>query len=720
MSSTPWLSRDDGSTDASGPCRRYHSAMIGRGRVTPRSVPGGRNRGASPSRSSREWIGGRLSPPFFIHDRAEPYRPDLVLWMELPDGFVVGQALVVPEDTQGAVARTLRNAMTQPTVGLPRQPDVIRVADAATAAEVRAEVAGAIPVTVGPTPELDDLLQHMIATMPASQDDELSYFVGGRVSTAAVEKLFTAGSSLFVLKPWTVVNAAQVLRMDIPALRFNGACLSIIGQLDESRGVLIFPSLYGFEQFREAAQTGAVERGSIALGTELLSLMFKPVTDLPPSMRREAMEHGWPVESADAYPLVAHRDPDGRPRPLVERDVQIATACALSLSAFFAKHAAIFASDTFAPVCESYFDDDDLEVRFTVPYDAFADFKLTESAEPEPLGEEWPDALLERPTEPFRPRAGRNEPCPCGSGRKYKKCHLAADEAEHAAFQATAPTHAMDDRLVNRLSRFALREFGAAWEAFADDFADPDQAIQLARPWSVYCFEVDGKTVVDAYLDTRGRRCSREERSWLDAQRAAWLSVWEVEAVDPGKTVTLHDLLSGERRTVHETRGSKTLAARDALLARIVDHDDVSLLCGMHHRALPPLELAEVVRRARARLRRKRAVPVERLRDAGFGRHLIRYWENAVEDLDVRSAMPPDLRNRDGDPLLLTVDHFEVIPEDMAAIDARIAEMEGAQQEAAGEDPSVYVFLRPDDATRPAGEQTVVGRVQDSPPFVKP
>ena len=25
--------------------------------------------------------------------------------------------------------------------------------------------------------------------------------------------------------------------------------------------------------------------------------------------------------------------------------------------------------------------------------------------------------------------AGRNDPCPCGSGRKYKKCHLRADEA---------------------------------------------------------------------------------------------------------------------------------------------------------------------------------------------------------------------------------------------------------------------------------------------------
>ena len=680
--------------------------------MTPRRVPGGRNRGASRSQPSREWIGGRVSPPVFIHDRPEPYRPDLVLWMELPDGFVVGQAVVMPEDTDGAVARTLRSALTQPAVGSPRQPDLIRVADAATAAEVRAEVGGAIPVTVAPTPEFDDLLQHMIATMPASQDDEPSYFAGGRVTAPAVEKLFTAGSSLFALKPWTVVNAAQVLRMDIPALGVNGACLSIIGQLDESRGVLIFPSLDGFEQFRNAAETGAVERGSIALGTELHSLTFKPATELPPSMRREAMEHGWPVESADAYPLVAHRDPDGRPRPLVEGDVQIATACALSLSAFFAKHAAIFESDTFTPVCESYFDDDDLEVRFTVPYEAFANFDPTDSTEPELVDEEWRNILLEPPAEPFRPRAGRNAPCPCGSGRKYKKCHLAADEAEHAAFQATAPTHAMDDRLVNRLSRFALQEFGEAWEAFANDFADPDEAIQLARSWSVYCFEVNGKTVVDAYLDTRGRRCSREERSWLDAQRAAWLSVWEVEAVDPGKTVSLHDLLSGARRTVQETRGSKTLVARDALLARIVDHDGVSLLCGMHHRALPPLETAEVVRRARSRLRRKRAVPVERLRDAGFGRHLIRYWEEAVEDLDARSAMPPDLRNRDGDPLLLTVDHFEVATGAMATIDARINEMEGAQQEAAGEGASVYAFLRPDDATRPDGEQTVVARAQ--------
>ena len=646
-----------------------------------------------------------MSPPFFIHDRPEPYRPDIVLWVELPDGFVVGQAVVMPEDREDAVARALRSAMTQPAVGPPRQPDVIRVADAVTAVEVRAEVAGAIPVTVAPTPELDALLAHMIATLPAPEDHD-SYFAGGHVSAVAVEKLFEAGRSLFAVEPWTIADERQVIRMDIPALGVDGACLSIVGRLGETRGVMVFPSLDDFEQLVEAIRTRAAERGTRALRAEVLGLTFEPATDLPPAMRREAMEHGWPVAGADAYPLVERRDPDGTARPLVQRDVEIAAACARALGAFLARHATMFESDTVPAVCESYLDDDDREVRLTFPYEAFAEFDLPESAEPEL--DTLPEAA---PAEPFRPRAGRNEPCPCGSGRKYKKCHLPADEAEHASRQASAPAHGLDERLVNRLSRFALREFGAAWKDNEDDFADPDEAIQLARPWSVYCFEVDGKTVVDAYLDARGR-CSPEERRWLDAQRAAWVSVWEVEAVDAGKTLTLHDLLSGERRTVRETRGSKTLVPRDALLGRVVDHDGVSLLCGVHHRPLPPLDTAEVVRRARGRLRRRRAVPVERLRGAAFGRNLIRYWEEAVEDLDARSAIPPDLRNRDGDPVLLTVDHFEVARETMTAVAARIAEMEDAHQEGAAGDSPVYVFLRPDDPTRPKGEQTIIGRVR--------
>jgi hypothetical protein len=41
-----------------------------------------------------------------------------------------------------------------------------------------------------------------------------------------------------------------------------------------------------------------------------------------------------------------------------------------------------------------------------------------------------------------KPRPGRNEPCHCGSGRKYKQCCLAKDEAEAAKARAEAAASA--------------------------------------------------------------------------------------------------------------------------------------------------------------------------------------------------------------------------------------------------------------------------------------
>ena len=46
---------------------------------------------------------------------------------------------------------------------------------------------------------------------------------------------------------------------------------------------------------------------------------------------------------------------------------------------------------------------------------------------------------------------GRNDPCHCGSGKKYKQCHLAADEAAApAAEPATKPTAPVAPRHATR------------------------------------------------------------------------------------------------------------------------------------------------------------------------------------------------------------------------------------------------------------------------------
>jgi preprotein translocase subunit SecA len=41
---------------------------------------------------------------------------------------------------------------------------------------------------------------------------------------------------------------------------------------------------------------------------------------------------------------------------------------------------------------------------------------MGEGAAPEPAEEKQKPVRVE-------PKIGRNDPCPCGSGKKYKKCH---------------------------------------------------------------------------------------------------------------------------------------------------------------------------------------------------------------------------------------------------------------------------------------------------------
>jgi hypothetical protein len=438
----------------------------------------------------------------------------------------------------------------------------------------------------------------MLEEMPGGDPggEEESYFERGRIAPATVAALFSAADLLFRAAPWKTATDDLVIRMDVPALGVEGACVSLIGYLGQNRGFIVFPSLAGYEAFLAAADT-LPGPGPVDLGAGWLALTFERKRDLPKQMRNEVAEHGWPVAAPNAYPRVERRDPDGATRPLVERDVRIVTACAGVLPSFYLEHRHVFGQERSEPVCESYFDDDELEVRLTYPYEAFDLFDAGAGLGPAALP---PPPLVMRTA-----KVGRNDPCPCGSGRKYKKCHLPLDEKARAVAAGAESSHQVDLRLRTELVRFATARFGDAWLRFADDFVDASSADQLAGHWSVFHFRVDGRTVVDWYLDQH-RHLSEREQAWLMDQRAAWLSVWEVRAVEPGVSLALVDLLSGETRSVREVSASRSLVVRDAILGRVVDHDGASLLCGVHPRPLPPFEAATVVERARGKLRRRR------------------------------------------------------------------------------------------------------------------
>jgi len=633
-------------------------------------------RGRGASGEALEWVGGRLLPPFFIEDREAPYRAEMALWMEVPTGLVVGQEVLAPEDVSGAVGRVLQEGLEGPLAGPPRRPDRIRVADAALAEEVRGVVGDEVPVVVAPTPELDAFLAEMVEGLSGGRERSESYLEGGRIPAEAVADLFDAARVLYSVHPWETATDDRVLRLDIPALGVEGACVAIIGNLGESLGFLVFPSLEAYDAFRDAPLEGVPDEGLPAgapldVGTSWLSLTFERGAELPASLRREIAEHGWSVASPEAYPYLVHRDRDAVPRPLVLRDLAIAKACACALPAFYRRNAARFETDEPDPVCEGYRDDEGREVRFTLPYEAFP--------------------LFEVPGE-------------------------SASAATRPVTEGPAPAaeHELDHRLVGELVTFAHRRFGPEWGRFVSDFAEGPEMAQLAIPWAVYHHHVQGATACAHFLAERGASLGARERRWLRAQQAAWLSVWEVIAVEPGESLQVQDLLSHETRRVHEVEASRTLVVRDAFLGRVVDTDGASLLCGIHPRSLPPLAAAEVVRRARGRLRRRRAVPVERLRNEAFGRYLLRRWEEAVDELEaeheLRRAFPPELQNTDGAPLLLTTDHFEIAPGEAAAVEACLADLPGVEPPDPEDEEPAYVFLREGNRRHASWENTVLGR----------
>lgn len=663
-----------------------------------------------PPNNDLEWVGGVVLSPFYVTE-GTPYRPDMIFWVEMPEGAVVSFAIGRPREGEeaGAFGASLVSAMETPMYGTPRRPGVVRVADSQLAAEVHRVLPG-VRIVVAPTPEVAEVMEAMHReTRPDLESEEggseeLSYFEGGRVGVATIEEMFRAADALYRAALWKAAADSQLLRVDIPAYGVESACLLIIGALGQSLGILLFPSIDGYERFAalgaRAELSEELPSGAIDLGTSVLSLTFHSGAELPDRMHRETLEHRWPVSNAGAYPMVTHRDPDATPRPLVERDLEIMTACALSLVAFFRKHRKRFEAGLLnAPIRETHQALNGVAVRLTAPF------------EDGPMLEFGPKAATAK--------LGRNEPCACESGKKYKNCCLKQEVAELALRSAgtgarVPPTesHSLDAKLHRQLARYANQRFGDSWIDLADDaFLDPPRPETLWAHWAFYHQVLDGKTIAQWYLEAYDDRLAGVDRAWMEAQLAAWLSIWEIVEVEPGHSMTLLDLLTGETRLVLETSASRSLVKRDCVLARVIDFQGYSVICGMYDRPLPPRDAALVVERTRARLRRKSAVPVDRLRAEPIGFRMIESWEQALSVIEMRASIPPNLQNTDGHPMLVTEDHFEFDPVARSEIQRRLAALKEVEDPPAADDPEqIYVLTKPGNKVHKSWTNTIIAK----------
>ena len=240
---------------------------------------------------------------------------------------------------------------------------------------------------------------------------------------------------------------------------------------------------------------------------------------------------------------------------------------------------------------------------------------------------------------------GRNDPCPCGSGKKYERCHGLFERAVPASPEATRAKalKAAQLALNDRLMRFARTRRGPHWlhdlvdeERLLTDSQLSDAEMSIVIPWAWHFMPNTkrGVTLAGEFRRRERQRLSNNGRHVLDAYDAAWMSIWEVTDVQPGVGSRLGDVLTRDERFVHDVSSSATLQRFDTLLAIVLTCDGVSFFGGAHAQPLSPRFATSVTKEARRMCRvRTRAVAPDTLRNPEIGLTLTTLWNLAVDDM---------------------------------------------------------------------------------------
>ncbi len=301
---------------------------------------------------------------------------------------------------------------------------------------------------------------------------------------------------------------------------------------------------------------------------------------------------------------------------------------------------------------------------------------------------------------------GRNQPCPCGSGKKFKRCHLGTVETapSPAPGSPRAMLHARDERLAADIIEHGKRRFGGEMlvRRLSETLGDRASLGQFVTPWLAYMLPFEGEPLAAHFLRSRGSSLSAEDRRWIERQLATPIGVWEVLRVDHGRGVDAVDLLTGTRCFVQEAMGSGMLAPRDAILARAVA-DDVVVFCGVHEAPLDPTNADAVV------------TQVGEIASKQGAQRLIDLWEGQVAEKRRKAATPMKITNTDGHEAVTTEDRFALRSGSFETVFARLAALDGVNVDEHDRTGARFTFTRAGNAKHAHWANTIIGSARLTP-----
>lgn len=274
---------------------------------------------------------------------------------------------------------------------------------------------------------------------------------------------------------------------------------------------------------------------------------------------------------------------------------------------------------------------------------------------------------------------GRNDSCPCGSGKKYKKCCLAIAQAQKVGDLSYRRYRDIEGQLVSRLFRHAAEVFGPtlieeAWDEFHcwefSEGYDPDDPInQLFGPFFLYGWEIDpgttacdlsleGKTVAETFLESNRTRLSAEEREILEAANRPIFAFYEIKDVTPGHGFSLRNVLTGAECEIIERTGSQGAQRGSVIFGAIFEVNGRQHALAMSPYLLPPLAIQSLVD---VRKKMQKIFKIKQLTDTEVSEFDIELRDVYFMLLEpILNPQMPKLCNTDGDPLIPQTLHFEI------------------------------------------------------------
>ena len=212
---------------------------------------------------------------------------------------------------------------------------------------------------------------------------------------------------------------------------------------------------------------------------------------------------------------------------------------------------------------------------------------------------------------------GRNEPCRCGSGKKYKKCCLPKKQAQAMASRSSVVTtdlartrlRRLEGKVIDRhllpytenlhdnVLREALNDCLDGANNYPPHFPLDSFIEYFLIPWALFNWIPDDDlgyasfdpehTIAENYLRHHGDRLKSDERRFIEAMLTTYYSFYAVLEVERDQSLVLEDKLLGTRHCIKEQQATRQLQRGDVIYSRLVTVDGECIAVGTAPTTLP-------------------------------------------------------------------------------------------------------------------------------------